>query len=129
MYVDRSDSGHGMFVYRSAIREFIGQMEHSMYLRTSVSFAKHGNPCEREDMRREDPGEYFPGAACRVVFPTHFQRRSRGKKDVEKLWFRRQIRWDWRFVSSIDTELTEKQILDKTQFYATPVRRYIIIGR
>lgn len=100
-------------------------MEHSMYLRTSVSFAKHGNPCARGDIGREDPGEYFPGAACRVVFPMYFQRRGRGKKDVEKLWFRRQIRWDWRFVSSIDTELTQKQILDKTQFYPTPVRRYI----
>lgn len=72
-------------MYRSANRELNGQMERSMYLRTSVSFAKHGNPCEREDMGREDPGEYFPGTACRVVFPMHFQRRSRGKKDVEKL--------------------------------------------
>lgn len=59
-------------MYRSAIRKLIGQMEHSMYLRTSVSFAKHGNPCAREDIGREDPGEYFPGAASRVVFPMHF---------------------------------------------------------
>lgn len=76
-------------MYRSAIRELNGQMEQSMYLRICVSFAKQGNPCEREDMGREDPGGYFPGAACRVVFPMHIQRRSRGKKSFEKLWFRR----------------------------------------
>lgn len=79
-------------MHRSAIRKLIGQMEQSMYkyLMTSVSFAKQGVPCERGDMGREDPGGYLPGAACRVVFPMRFQRRSRGKKDVEKLWFRRQ---------------------------------------
>lgn len=63
-------------MYRSAIRELIGQMEQSMYLMTSVSFAKQGVPCEREDMGREDPGGYFPGAACRVVFPMYSERRS-----------------------------------------------------
>lgn len=63
-------------MYRSAIRELIGQMEQSMYLMTSVSFAKQGVPCEREDMGREDPGGYFPGAASRVVFPMNSERRS-----------------------------------------------------
>lgn len=115
-------------MYNIAIRELIGQMEHSVYLRTSVSFAKHGNPCAREDIGREDPGEYFPGAACRVVFPMHFNDEVEAKRtsrsyDSGGKW------WDWKVVSSIDTELTQKQILDKTQFYATPVRRYIIIGR
>lgn len=81
MYVERPDTGHGRRLVSSiAIRELIGQMERSVYLRSSVSFAKHGNPCAREDIGREDPGEYFPGAACRVVFPMHFNDEVEAKR-------------------------------------------------